>query len=188
MAPGNSTPVTRPALVVVPAVTGPGSGNTPSPAQAGPVTQAGNTGERVTEPTAGNAAAVTAAPVAAGAVVPMTLPERGRHAVAHWAGIAAEGAGRLWLHPGRVLYVLWHGKPESMAEHRAYVKSRAWVPPELAGKPAAVITAAGIIYHLLVARPVKCAARIVDGAADRPLRLFMLAVFVIPLVFVLLNL
>ena len=42
-----------------------------------------------------------------------------------------------------------------MAEHRAYIKSRAWVPPELAGKPAAVIAAAGIVYHLTVARPLK---------------------------------
>ena len=165
----HATPVPRRPLMVVRA----GTEGRPAPV---PPVPAGSTGPG-TEP-----APVPAVPV------PMTNLERGRHAVAHWAGTAAEGAGRLWLHPGRVLYVLWHGKPESMAEHRAYVKSRAWVPPELAGKPAAVITAAGIIYHLLVARPVKCAARIVDGAADRPLRLFMLAVFVIPLVFVLLNL
>jgi hypothetical protein len=117
--------------------------------------------------------------------VPMTVPERGRLAVAHWAGTAANGAGQLWLHPGRVLHVLWHGKPESMAEHRAYVKSRAWVPPELTGKPAAVIAVAGILYHLLIARPVKAAARIADASAERPLRMIMLAAFITALAFIL---
>ena len=184
----HAAPVTRPALVVVPAVSGADSGNTPSPAATRPVTQAGNRGVRVTEPDAGNTVAVTALPETAGGAVPMTLPQRGRHAVSHWAGTAAEGAGKLWLNPGRVLHVLWHGKPESMAEHRAYVKSRAWVPPELTGKSAAVITVAGILYHLLIARPVKTAARIVDGAADRPLRMLMLAVFVSALILILLHL
>ena len=79
----------------------------------------------------------------------------------------------------RSLYVLWQGKPGSMAEHRAYVKSRAWVPPELTGKPATVIARAGILYHLLIARPLKVVARTIDAAADRPLRLLMLIVFVL---------
>jgi hypothetical protein len=109
----------------------------------------------------------------------MSVPERTRLAVAGWAGTAAEGAGQLWLHPDRVIHSLWHGKPASMAEHRAYMKSRAWVPPELTGKPAAVIAWAGILYHLLIARPLKAVARTVDVAADRPLRLLMLIVFVL---------
>ena len=111
--------------------------------------------------------------------VPMSVPERARLAVNRWAGTVANGAGQLWLHPDRVLYVLWHGKPGSMAEHRAYVKSRAWVPAELSGKPAAVIAVAGIVYHLIIARPLKAIARTVDAAAERPLRLLMLAVFVL---------
>jgi hypothetical protein len=119
-------------------------------------------------------------------VVPLSPAERTRLAAAHWAGIAANGAGQLWLHPGRVVYVLWHGKPESMAEHRAYVKSREWVPEELRGhRPGGFIAAAGIVYHLAIARPVKAAARIVDAAAERPLRLLMLAVLVFALVFIL---
>ena len=75
-----------------------------------------------------------------------------------------------------------------MAEHRAYVQSRAWVPRELSGKTAAFIAMAGITYHLMVARPVKGAARIVDAAAERPLRLLLLAAFVSVLVLVLLHL
>jgi len=118
----------------------------------------------------------------------MSVPERCRLAVTHWAGTVASTAGQLWLHRGRVLYVLWHGKPESMAEHRAYVKSRAWVPQDLTGKPATVITVAGIIYHLLIGRPLKAAARIIDAAAERPLRLLMLAAFVSVLALILLNL
>ena len=184
----HAAPVTRPALVVVPAVSGADSGNRASPAATGPVTQAGNREVRVTGPAAGNAVAVTAFPETPGGAVPMTLPQRGRHAVSHWAGTAAEGAGQLWLNPGRVLHVLWHGKPESMAEHHAYVRSRAWVPRELSGKPAAVIAWAGIIYHLLIACPLKGAARIVDAAAERPLRLLMLAAFISVLALILLNL
>ena len=113
------------------------------------------------------------------APVPMSVPERARLAVNRWAGTVANGAGQLWLHPDRVLYVLWHGKPGSMAEHRAYVKSRAWVPAELSGKPAAVIAVAGIVYHLIIARPLKAIARTVDAAAERPLRLLGLVVFVL---------
>jgi len=111
--------------------------------------------------------------------VPLSLPERVRLAVAHWAGTAAGWAGQLWLRPDRVIHALWHGRPASMAEHRAYMKSRAWVPGELAGNPATVIAWAGILYHLLIARPLKAVARTTDAAADRPLRLLMLIVFVL---------
>ena len=120
-------------------------------------------------------------------VVPLTPVERTRLAVAHWAEIAANGAGQLWLNPGRLGHTLWTGKPGSMAEHREYVKSRAWVPPELDGKPAAFIAGAGVGYHLLIAKPLKAAALTVSAAADRPLRLtglvvglIILTVFVLP--------
>jgi hypothetical protein len=146
-----------------------------------PGTAAPGTG---TEPGTGSAAKgdTEAAPVSPSAV-PLSVSERARLAVSHWAGTAAGGAGKLWFHPGRVLYVLWHGKPDSMAEHRAYIKSRAWVPEELRGhRSGGFIAAAGITYHLLIARPLKGVVRIIDGAADRPLRLLMLAVFVLILI------
>ncbi len=116
-------------------------------------------------------------PVAAGAVVPMRASERAGNAVRHWAGTAASGAGQLWLHPGRLVHGLYTGKPGSLAEHRAYVKSRAWVPPELDGKAASFIAVAGIVYHLLIARPLKAAALTVSASADRPLRLAGLTAF-----------
>ena len=120
-------------------------------------------------------------------VVPLSPAERTRLVVTHWAGLAGNGAGQLWLNPGRLGHSLYNGKPGSLAEHRAYMKSRAWVPPELDGKPATFIAGAGIGYHLLVARPLKAAALTVSAAADRPLRLTGLiigliafAVFVLP--------
>src|ERR1035441_1831287 len=100
----------------------PGTGETvpgPEPATV-PLAQDAGTGP-------GTAVPVPAAPV------PMSVPERARLAVTRWAGTVANGAGQLWLHPDRVLYVLWQGKPGSMAEHRAYVKSRAVQPAELSG-------------------------------------------------------
>jgi hypothetical protein len=182
MIPGNSTPVTRPVLAVVPDVSALDPGNTPSPAAPGPVTQAGNTRGRVTGPASGNAAAVTASPETPGAVVPMTPPERARHTAARWVSVAAEAVRELWLKPGRLLHVAWHGKPESMAEHQAYMQSAAWVPGEMTGRPAKAVIAAGVFYHLLIACPLKAAAKTVDAAADRPLRLLCLAVFVITLI------
>jgi hypothetical protein len=104
-------------------------------------------------------------------------------AVTRRAGSAiAETIRELWLHPDRLLYVMWHGKPESMAEHRAYMKSRAWVPPEMTGGAEKAVIGAGLFYHLLIARPLKAAAKTVDAAADRPLRLLCLAVFVTVLI------
>lgn len=123
-----------------------------------------------------------AVPVLASSPVRMAVPERAVLAARHWAGTAA---GELWFKPDRVAFVLWHGKPESMAEHRAYIKSRAWVPPEMTGKSAALIAFAGIAYHLLIARPVKAAARTADAAAERPLRFLMLAVFLVALILIL---
>ena len=191
----HATPVTRPALVVVSAVSGADSGNTAPPAAAGPVTQAGNRGARVTGPAAGNAVAVTAFPETAGGAVPMTLPQRGRHAVSHWAGTVAEIAREAWAPCGRTIHSIWQPEPETMAEHRAYVRSMAWVPPELAGKAATVIKWAGIFYHILIGHPLIAAmeaaiktAKNIQVAASRPLRLLMLAAFVSVLALILLNL
>ena len=129
------------------------------------------------------------------APVPMPVPERARLAVTHWAGTAANGAGQLWLRPGRVLYVLWHPEPETMAAHRAYVRSMAWVPPELAGKAATAIKWAGILYHILIGHPLIAAmegtiktAKNIQVAAARPLRLLMLVIFASALILILLHL
>ena len=160
---GDGDPVTHPVAAPLP-VTGPA----PSPIT-GP--------EDVTATAAGSDRGAEVAPLP----VPLTPAEHSRLAVAHWAEIAANGAGQLWLHPGRLGHTLWTGKPGSMAEHREYVKSRAWVPPELDGKPAAFIAGAGIGYHMLIARPLKAACLTVSASADKPLRLAGLVVFLIVL-------
>jgi hypothetical protein len=104
-------------------------------------------------------------------VVPLTPAERAHLAARHWAELAANGAGQLWLHPDRLGHSLYHGKPGSLAEHRAYIKSREWVPPDLDGKSAKFIGGSGVVYHLLIARPLKAACLTVSAAADKPLRL-----------------
>jgi hypothetical protein len=188
MAQSNGAPPSRPVLAVVPAVTGGGSGN----AGADPVTES-VTGRVTPPPETGS---VTGNTGAAAAAVPLTLHERARLAVSHWAGTVAGWAGQLWLHPGRVLHSLWHPEPETMPEYRTYIRSAAWVPEELAGrKSAAVITVAGILYHVLIGYPLKSAMKAVvkaamnvDRDAERPMRILGLAAFVSALALILLNL
>jgi hypothetical protein len=123
-------------------------------------------------------------------IVPLSPAERARLTLAGWAGIA----GRIWAPFARALHSLLHPEPETMAGHRAYIRSRAWVPPELNGKPAAVIAWAGIVYHVLIGHPliaamkaVRKTAENIEVAAVRPLRLFGLAVFIIALIHILLH-
>ena len=114
-----------------------------------------------------------AAPVSA-EVVPVSAARRAGVALRYRAGTVASAAQELWLHPDRLGHALWHGRPESAAEHFAYMKSRAWVPPEMTGRKAAFITWAGFAYHVLIAWPLKSAAKLIDAAASRPLRLLAL--------------
>ena len=115
-------------------------------------------------------------------VRPVTVPERAAGAVRRGGTAAMEAVRELWLHPDRLLYVLWHGKPGSMAEHRAYMKSRAWVPPGMGGGAEKAVIGAGLFYHLIIARPLLAAANTVAAAAVRPLRLLCLAVLVTALI------
>ena len=112
------------------------------------------------------------------ASVPMTVPERACLAGKHWADLAANGAGQLWLNPGRLGHSLYHGKPGSLAEHRAYIKSRAWVPPELDGKAAKVIGGAGVVFYT-IAGLLQIPLLILYVALDRALRLAGLTAFLI---------
>lgn len=123
----------------------------------------------------------TAVPAPVGTPVPVPATARAGTALGYYAR-------GLWLNPGRLLYSLYHGKPGSMAEHVQYMKSAAWVPEEMTGKPRAFLIAAGIAYHALIAWPLKLAAKSVDSAADRPLRLFGLFAFLSALVLILLHL
>ena len=118
---------------------------------------------------------------ASAALVPLSAASRVGAAL-------ARHAADLWLHPDRLLYVMWHGKPESMAEHRAYMKSRAWVPPGMDGGAEKAVTGAGLFYHLLIGRPLLAVANTVGGAAVRPLRLLCLLAFVAALIVLLILL
>jgi hypothetical protein len=109
------------------------------------------------------------------AVVPIPVAKRA-------SGVVANAVRELWLHPDRLIHAAWHGNAKTLAQHRDYIKSRGWVPPEMTGKAAAFVTAAGIAYHVLIARYVKAACKAVDGSADYPLRFLGLLVFVLILV------
>src|SRR5690349_22663094 len=107
------------------------------------------------------------APVATGAVIPMRRGERAG-AVTRRAGNAiAEAVRELWLHPDRFLHVIIHGKAETMAEHRAYVESRAWVPKGLDGGWEAAVTFIGLAHYLVIARPLKVSMKAVEFAAEK---------------------
>lgn len=56
---------------------------------------------------------------------------RGLVLARHWAAQAAEGAREVTHTPGGVLAI----KPQSFAEYRTYVRSRAWVPDGVEGGP-----------------------------------------------------
>ena len=131
----------------------------------------------------GTSTGVASVPPAA--VVPVSPATRTALAVKRAGTGAVQAARELWLHPDRLLYVMWHGKPESMAEHRGYMKSRAWVPPGMGGGAEKTVIWAGLFYHLVIARPLKAAAKTVDAAADRPLRLLCLVLLAVVLVFLL---
>jgi len=109
------------------------------------------------------------------AAVPLSVASRVGAALRHHAR-------GLWLDPGRLLHSLYHGKPGSMAEHMAYLKSAAWVPEEMTGRPRRFLIVAGIAYHVLIGWPLKLAAKAIDSAADRPLRLLALVIFAVALI------
>lgn len=122
------------------------------------------------------------APSPVPAAVPMTVPERAVLAGKHWASTAADGAGQLWLHPDRLGHSLYNGKPGSMAEHRAYIKSRRWVPPDLDGKAAKFIAGTGIVFYAITGI-LQIPLLILYAALDRMLRTAGLIAAVLVFVF-----
>ena len=137
-------------------------------------------------------AAPTPVSVSGAEMVPLSAPDR----IRLWVDAARRIAREVWAPCGRALDRLWHPEPETMREHQAYIRSVAWVPPELSGrKSGTAIAFAGIAYHALIAVPVKSAMKAVvkaamniDRDAERPLRMLMLAVFISAFVLVLLHL
>jgi hypothetical protein len=60
----------------------------------------------------------------------MTGPERAWTLVRHWFRLAAKTTGELTANPG----VIGSDPPESFAEYRTYVRSRAWIPDGYDGR------------------------------------------------------
>lgn len=136
-----------------------------------PLSVTGNTGETVTGAAASNAA-----------VVPLSPAEHAQLAARHWAALAANGAGQLWLHPDRLGHSLYHGKPGSLADHRAYIKSRGWVPPDLDGKAAKFIAGTGVVFYAITGL-LQIPLLILYAALDRALRVAGLIAAVLVFVF-----
>lgn len=113
------------------------------------------------------------------------------------AALAAQSyATELWTGPGALLHSLRHGKAETLAQHRAYIKSRDWVPGDLNGTRARnAITVLGLVYHWLIGQPLKALAKAIkfaaektDEAAERPLRLIGLLAPLLAIVLILIYL
>jgi hypothetical protein len=170
-----SDPVATRALFVL----RPGNGNPATGPATGPVTAPLPVADPVTQPSRITGSAEDATGFVTGSEpgavvtplpVPLTPAERAHLAVRHWAELAANGAGRLWLHPDRLGHSLYHGKPGSLAEHRAYIKSREWVPPDLDGKAAKFIAGTGIVFYTITGI-LQIPLLILYAALDRALRL-----------------
>lgn len=118
----------------------------------------------------------------------------GRMPIRSQAGAAAGHAFRsararareMAKRPGGPVNALLEAKPESVAEHRAYARSRAWVPPAHSGRfpdsrdrdREAVVGRLGAAYHLLIGTPGVALGNSISGIAARPLR-FLLVVLVL---------
>lgn len=124
--------------------------------------------------------------------VPMSAAARAGTALRYRYRGAASSAREFELSAERFLYAFAHPQPETMQEHRAYVKSRAWVPegmPEGAERAAIV---AGILHHVVIGRPLKALAKSLkfaamkaDEAGDRAFRFYGWLAFIGLLVLIL---
>jgi hypothetical protein len=162
---GNADPVTQP----LPALSATGN---PEPATA-PVTGARPDGAEGALP------------------VPMTRRERTRLTLARRAGTAAEGAGQLWFHPGRLAHKLAHAAPDPTSAHWGYVTSGGGVPRELRGtRKGKAIRFFELAYHLFAIaadkslQGLEVAVRKTRWAVQRPLRFLGFLVPAVVLLFI----
>ena len=158
--------------------------------QTTPAPRRGDTsGTSVADTGGGTVPPSSVASVSPAALVPMSAAARAGVAVKRATVATVEAVRELWLLPDRFLHVIIHGRAETMAEHRAHVKSRAWVPPGMTGTPEKAVIGAGLFHHLVIARPlkasmkaVKYAAEKVDQVADRPLRFYLTVILAVVLI------
>ena len=114
----------------------------------------------------------TAVPVPASTPVPMSAVARAGTAVRYHAR-------ELELSVERFLYAFTHPQPETMKEHQAYIKSRAWVPDGLTEREEKAVVAVGVFHHVVIGRPLKALAKSLrfaaakaDEAGDRAFRFY----------------
>lgn len=116
----------------------------------------------------------------------MPIRSQAGAAAGHAFRAARARAREMAKRPGGPVNALLEAKPESVAEHRAYARSRAWVPPAHSGRfpddrdrdREAVVGRLGAAYHLLIGTPGVALGNSISGIAARPLR-FLLVVLVL---------
>lgn len=73
-----------------------------------------------------------------------------------------------WLWDG-----VWNGRPESLGQHRAHIKSRDWLEDYLTGWLRILVEWENVAFALLVARPVKAACILVSRMVERQPRFWV---------------
>lgn len=151
----DSNPAERDTLPALPADFGTPPGTAPSTAPgAGPGTETGTATGPAPVPAAG-----TETGTEISTVIPLTLAER--------ASTALQYRYRAATVPGRPLHSLIHGKGDTLREHRARIKSHYWIPEGVTGRPESALAFLGVAHHVMIARPVKAAAKAARFTADK---------------------
>jgi hypothetical protein len=157
-----------------PATTQPPATNQPPTASA--TTAPAAAGEPATTEAASATTEAPASPVIEPFGRPMTARERAVRVARHWASSARQGAGAAARHPWRALcaVAVFARLAADVAETRAYIKSRAWVPD---GHEGTLLPWLGRAYHYGPGAVLKAAAWLLIAAgeglrftADRPMR------------------
>jgi hypothetical protein len=105
-----------------------------------------------------------------------TGPERAAIALGHWLDLSKAAIARRYeARPDGLLRGLLHAKPESLAEHRNYVRSRAWVPE---GHEGSLIPGIGVLYHNTIGVTLVALGNAISALGARQLR-FMIACLVV---------
>jgi hypothetical protein len=98
--------------------------------------------------------------------------------VRHWIFMITQTLARLTTEKTGVIFGLWHAKPESCAEHHAYVSSGRWVPEAAQDAFAEFLRIAGKIDGWLIGKPLVVLGNSISGIGARPLRRFLFLIIV----------
>jgi len=101
-----------------------------------------------------------------------------RFVIRHWAKRSGKPAKK-----GNPALWAWWAQPESLGKHRQYLKSRAWVPE---GHKGGFIEWGGVLYHILIARPLKAVGNLISGLPERPIQMLIALPFIILIIVIIL--